>query len=412
MKMKAIILIAITTNLLHITTSMKSLGKIIMPTTETAYNCDKPEFEETINLRDLYPVEVWRNKKKLTTESKTWGHAATKASLTHPLWSKLPPGIIVTAASILERERIAMAEMFFGEAMRGTILVRIQNKIYLARCKKVQVIEAPHSKKCYDERRVSENGTIYFIDEIKRILLKESNEIECPKSKLSITGKIFKTVYDSEILKISNKMISFALFKSNLFFDANKFFNENATKEFVWQEEDTLAQHIPFLRTIQWFIRKNQGALYIAYVGIQVLASMGMVAIALKNGVPLIKAVALSISIVKSFVDLKNYIAQANIPITEAMKASTEDLDYDITSPTQGTAYHFMTIYKMMEKTADRLNKIDGLDQGASDGNSASSGSSPPGTPDIPETPCMIRKNQGTTKAITGTTLLTTNHRV
>ena len=303
--MKTTTLIAVTISLFHIATSARNTSKTNKVTTETAYNCDKPEFEETINLRDLYPVEVWRNKKKLTTESKTWGHAATKASLTHPLWSKLPPGIIVTAASILERERIAMAEMFFGEAMRGTILVRIQNKIYLARCKKVQVTEAPHSKKCYDERRVSENGTIYFIDEIKRILLKESNEIECPKSKLSITGKIFKTVYDSEILKISNKMISFALFKSNLFFDANKFFNENATKEFVWQEEDTLAQHIPFLRTIQWFIRKNQGALYIAYVGIQVLASMGMVAIALKNGVPLIKAVALSISIVKSFVDLK-----------------------------------------------------------------------------------------------------------
>ena len=410
--MKTTTLIAVTISLFHITTSAKNTSKTNKPTTETAYNCDKPEFEETVNLKDLYPVEVWRTTQKPTTESKTWRHTATNASLSHPLWRRIPPSIIIIAASILERERIAMAEMFFGESMRGTILVRIQDKIYLARCKKVQVIEAPHREKCYDERRVSENGTIYFIDEIKKILLKESNEIECPSTKLSVTGKIFKAVYDSEILKISNKMISLALFKSNLFFDANRFFNENATKEFVWQEEDTLAQHIPFLRTIQWFIRKNQGALYITYVGIQVLASMGMVAVALKSGVPLIKAIALSISIVKSFVDLKNYIAQANIPISDAMKASTKHLNYDTTSPTQGTAYHFKTIYKMIEKTADRINKVDGLDQETSDGNSASSGSSPPGTPDIPETPCMIRKNQGTTRAVTSTTLLTTNRRV
>ena len=413
--MKTATLITIIINLAHITTSTKITNKtkpfkIRKQITETAYNCDKPEFEKTISLKDLYPVEVKRIPGKLTTQKASWVHYATNASLSHPLWRQLPPSVIVTATSILEREKIAMAEMFFGRSMRGTILVRVQGMIYLAKCKKVQVTEAPHSEKCYDERRVKDNGTIYFIDETKKILLRESNEIECPKSKLSITGKIFKAVYDSEILKISNKMISFALFKSNLFFDANKFFNENATKEFVWQEEDTLTQHIPFLRYIQMFIRKNQGALYVTYVGIQVLTSIGMVVVAIQNGVPIVKAVALSISIVKSFVDLKNYIAQANIPISDAMKASTKDLNYDTTSPTQGTAYHFMTIYKMMEETADRINKIDGLDQETSDGNSASNGSSPPGTPDIPETPCMIRKNG--TKTVTSTMLLATSQKV
>ena len=155
--MKATTLMAVTISLIHIATSTRNTSKINKPTTETAYNCDKPEFEETINLRDLYPVEVWRTEQKPTTESKTWRHTATNASLSHPLWRKLPPSIMVTAASILERERIAMAEMFFGESMRGAILVRVKNKIYIARCQEVHITDAPHTNKCYDERRVSDS---------------------------------------------------------------------------------------------------------------------------------------------------------------------------------------------------------------------------------------------------------------
>ena len=98
--MKTAILITIIINLAHITTSTKITNKtkpfkIRKQITETAYNCDKPEFEKTISLKDLYPVEVKRIPGKLTTQKASWVHYATNASLSHPLWRQLPPTIIL-----------------------------------------------------------------------------------------------------------------------------------------------------------------------------------------------------------------------------------------------------------------------------------------------------------------------------
>ena len=191
-------------------------------------------------------------------------------------------------------------------------LIAHEGRAYVLNCPKVKVKIA--KEQCYDHTKITdEHENVRYLDENTNFLQSESRKTKCNEKKQPLYYKIAKEFDSLNILRSSGKIFSYAIFDHILTeeIDASYLFNEHSALNLVHLEETSVDRYLG-----GWlgnFIRLHLTKISLAYVCIYTIISVSVVMIGLYRGLRPWKALALTVSIVKVFLDLKKYVKEAEL---------------------------------------------------------------------------------------------------
>ena len=280
-----------------------------------ALDCDNITIEETLDLKDLYPAE-WEISKE---RRETFFYRTTESyrARNHKIWENIPREVLTTLADTLEKDKIAMAEMFLGRQGEGVFIVRLREKVFFAHCDQILVEDRP-TDKCYKERRVTDledETKVYFMDETRKTLLKESSQTRCPKEGKEEKEEIKEIIKKSQIMRMTDGIIDFTNFKGQIYYHTNRLFERDADDNEERRERISEIREIieeyqhekppnnsTTCRTLLSTLTemKRPGNLFIIiYILSQTLTTAIILTLACMNNRSILKATALSLPIVK-----------------------------------------------------------------------------------------------------------------
>ena len=280
-----------------------------------ALDCDNITIEETLDLKDLYPAE-W----EISNETReTFFYRTTKSFRTrnHKIWGNIPREVLTTLADTLEKDQIAMAEMFLGRQGEGVFIVRLREKIFFAHCDQILVEERP-TDKCYKEKRVTDledETKVYFMDETRKTLLKESSQTRCPKEGKEEKEEIREIIKKSQIMRMTDGIIDFTNFKGQIYYHTNRLFERDTDdneerrerlseiremiEEFQHENPPNNSTTCRSLLSVLAEMKRPGNLFIIIYILSQTLTTLIIIMLACMNNRSILQATALSLPIVK-----------------------------------------------------------------------------------------------------------------
>ena len=206
--------------------------------------------------------------------------------------------------------------VFYEASMTGMddinkIYLLHQATIFRLECEIADVI-IRRTNICYEDTPVTTaDGTNAFIDATSgAFLVSNSRRIACDTQTTANTAASAALLIDKmNLVKTGNRALSLALMRrEDLREDASTLFSEEAIESIIDREEHFLDYDFA---VVSKFFRKNAARISTAYVAIYVATALVITAVAIRKGVPLIKAAALTLTWAKIFVDYKKYRSEA-----------------------------------------------------------------------------------------------------
>ena len=261
------------------------------------------------------------------------------------------------------------SQVTFAHSTRGNetvnhVYVIYKNQAYTAVCPPETVSLVP-STKCYADgviEVVTKEGNHAFMTS-NAFITPVATQITCQD--VPIEFLIRSRIHDHFLKVEGNKLISFALHKSNVLFDFTTLVNNHSMEEFLLLEEKNLNHDNSGNATLTTLImlqyRRHAFKIQVGLLAFRVALDIVLFVSGLVCGLPILKATALASSSIKKVVDFRNYLSQNKLNRREViLRLQREQLGRDPNvSLSEITSNHLSCIYEAIIALSDRCKALE-----------------------------------------------------
>ena len=257
----------------------------------------------------------------------------------------------------------------FAHGTRGNetvnhVYVTHNGEAFVAICPPVNVTVVT-STRCYADgvvEVVTKEGNHLFMA-TNKFLIPVATPVTCQKFPLET---IIKSKIHDHFLKIEgNKLISFAIHKSNTLFDFTRLVNNHSMEEFLLLEEKNLnhdnSNNATLTTLAMLFYRRHAVKIQGGMLAFRIALDVILFVSGLACGLPLLKSTALASSSIKKVVDFKNYLAQNRLNQQEqVLRIQRQQLGRDPNvSLSEVTSNHLSCMYEAIIALSDRCKALE-----------------------------------------------------